>query len=283
LSQFVFVYGTLRKHEKYHHIIEGSKLVAEQAWTNGILYDTGNGYPALVSEGEQLVYGEVYSVNQNILQKLNELEGYVEGGKDNLYERKLETVFTDTGTYDAIIYYADPTSILIKTPIQIGDWKIHRIINKEDKIDYFAYGSCMDLERISLAGKVHLFREVLGAGKLPGYTIRFSVNVSDGGRADIVEEGGLVEGKVYRLNSEAIEYLYNREGVHTGLYRPAFVDIDINGKLHKNALTFIVCSKKNEVAPPDHYINEIYRGGKNILSESYVQALEEQVAKLRKR
>lgn len=281
MEQLVFVYGTLRMHEKYHHFLDGATLVAEQAWTRGKLYDTGNGYPALTEDNHHFVYGELYRVCEGTLRELDQLEGYSGQGMDNLYEKKLDAVFTDKGTFEAEIYYVKPTSKLVKTPIELGDWKVYRNLNEAEEIDYFAYGSCMDLERITKAGKAHLFEDVVGAGSLKGYSLRFTVHIHDGGRADMVEEGGIVEGKVYKLGREAVDYLYIREGVYTGMYRPALVDIDLGGVLAKNALTFLVCDKKKEVAPPKHYINEIYRGGQGILSEEYVNALEEHVARLK--
>jgi hypothetical protein len=47
----------------------------------------------------------------------------------------------------------------------------------------------------------------------------------------------------------------------------------INGKSHKNALTFLVVDKEEEVAPPSHYAAEILRGAKGYVSDSYYQKL----------
>jgi gamma-glutamylcyclotransferase (GGCT)/AIG2-like uncharacterized protein YtfP/cation transport regulator ChaC len=274
---FVFVYGTLRRHERNHYLLEGAKLVAEQAWTNGKLYDTGMGYPALQESRANVVYGELYLVSEEQLRRLDELEGYSVDGSDNLYNRKKQVISYDTGSNEAYIYtIAEHNQQMLKTPIKSGDWKEYRLRN-QDTILYFAYGSCMDQARFKLARVDHYFQKVTGTGILQGYTLRFSVNRHDGGRADIVEEGGIVEGKVYEIPADCVSYLYRREGVGSRLYRPAFVDLSINGTLYKDVLTFVVVQKGAETAPPEHYAEEIFRGGTSFLSKSYLEGLKEHI------
>jgi gamma-glutamylcyclotransferase (GGCT)/AIG2-like uncharacterized protein YtfP len=274
---FVFVYGTLRKHERNHYLLKEAELVAEQAWTEGKLFDTGYGYPALQDSSNDVVYGELYLVTEEQLWRLDELEGYSAAGKDNLYNRKKKVISYDRGKSQAYVYtIADHNQHMLKTPINSGDWKEHHLLNQEP-ILYFAYGSCMDDARFKKAQVDHYFQKVTGTGILYGYTLRYSANMNDGGRADIVEEGGIVEGKVYEIPANCVSYLYRREGVGSRLYRPAFVDLTINGTLYNEVLTFIVVNKEEETAPPVHYSEEIIRGGTGYLSESYLEELEEHI------
>lgn len=270
----VFVYGTLRKHESNHHLLEGAKCVALQSWTSGQIYDTGLGYPAMKSSDEDRVYGELYHINEQQLPLLDELEGYSGPGQKNLYNRIKQTVFTDTGSHEAYVYiiHPDHESILQKL-IELGDWKIANFQEEHGEFLYFAYGSCMDHERFKLANVDHFFQKEKGRGVLEGYQMRYTKRLDDGGRADIVEEGGEVEGIVYELPADALEYLYRREGVNINLYRPALVDVTIEGKLVNNVWTFIVVDKDEETAPPIHYATEIIRGGRGILSERYMDSL----------
>ena len=92
-------------------------------------------------------------------------------------------------------------------------------------------------------------------------------------RADIVETGGQVEGKVYEVTTDSLDYLYRREGVGIGCYRPALIDVSLDGKQFKNVLTFVVVDKEAETAPPKHYINEIFRGGSGTVSDIYLSKL----------
>ncbi|WP_456275103.1 gamma-glutamylcyclotransferase [Bacillus sp. AK128] len=269
-SHFVFVYGTLRIGETNHYLLERSSLVAEQCWTFGEMFDSGFGYPAIRKSTTSLIYGELYSVNDEELKQLDELEDYIEGGTDNLYNRISQTIHTDTKTIQAFIYVANDIRLL-QEPITHGDWKRYRLLNHEESILYFAYGSCMDDQRFIEHGVEHYFKKVKGRGVLAGYSLRFTKHSNDGGRADLVEEGGVVEGKVYEIPIEAIfNYLFDREGVNFQTYRPTFVTIETDGNILQNVLTFVVVQKKAELAPPLHYEKEIIRGANGLLSEEYV-------------
>jgi gamma-glutamylcyclotransferase (GGCT)/AIG2-like uncharacterized protein YtfP len=274
---FVFVYGTLRRHERNDYLLKDAELVAEQAWTEGKLFDTGFGYPALQESAADVVYGELYLVTEEQLHRLDELEGYSVKALDNLYNRKIQLISHDTGKTKAYIYtIAKHNSHMLKTPIKSGDWKEYHL-RKQDPILYFAYGSCMDHARFKLAKVDQYFQKVTGTGILHGYTLRYSVTMPDGGRADIVEEGGVVEGKVYEIPADCVPYLYRREGVGSRLYRPTFVDLCINGSLYNDVLTFTVVNKEAETAPPEHYSEEIIRGGTGFLSEAYLEELKNHI------
>ena len=84
----VFCYGTLRQGESNHSLNarRGTKVIGK-CWTTGKLYDTGDGYPALIQSEENKVYGEVYEVDDKLLEKIDLLEGFQEGRDHNLYDR----------------------------------------------------------------------------------------------------------------------------------------------------------------------------------------------------
>ncbi|WP_108672366.1 gamma-glutamylcyclotransferase family protein [Peribacillus acanthi] len=123
----VFVYGTLRKGERNHRLLESSTCIAKECWTTGQLFDTGNGYPAMIHSSSDKTYGELYSVTEKELKQLDHLEGYTEGGKDNLYERIQQTVYTDKGEFKAYMYVASKVNLL-KKKILNGDWKEYRLL-----------------------------------------------------------------------------------------------------------------------------------------------------------
>jgi gamma-glutamylcyclotransferase (GGCT)/AIG2-like uncharacterized protein YtfP len=278
LKHNVFVYGTLRKHERNYHLMKGAELMAEQAWTYGCLYDTGMGYPAMKESKMDKVFGELYLVTDVQLRRLDLLEGYKPGGERNLYNRKRQTIYHDTGSTQAFVYImAKHHENLLKKIIPSGDWKWHTIHKDNQSLLYFAYGSCMDDVRFKRQGVHHFFQNVIGRGTLDGYTLRFTRKAADGGRADIVEEGDAVEGKVYQISPECLPYLCKREGVASGCYRPTFVDLTLNGELVRNVLTFTVVNKDTETAPPVHYLDEILRGASSFLNEEYLVNLNNHV------
>lgn len=278
----LFVYGTLRRHETNHELIREATLIADQAWVKGELFDTGNEYPTLELNDSGMVYGELYEVSKYLLPQLDALEDYEEGNETNLYDRTKVTVYTDNGTKEALVYVnVDETSKGEK--ITHGDWKLHRIMKiHPEQVYYFAYGSCMDDERFRKAGVDHCFKNLVGAAVLKGYSMKYLFRVSDGGRADIVEDGGETEGLVYLIPYEGVEYLFAREGFYGGWYRPTFVDVEINGETIKDVLTFHVYNKMPELSPPDHYSTEILRGAKGRVSERYFHYLLTELDRLKK-
>ncbi|EJQ45058.1 hypothetical protein IEE_02539 [Bacillus cereus BAG5X1-1] len=117
----VFVYGTLRKEQTNAHYMQGATCIADGAWTYGKLFDTNEGYPAMVCSNEEKVYGEVYEVNSDVLQKLDELEEYSGNPESDLYDRITQTIyFWDIETH-AYVYVAQDREMLKKVIIS-GDW-----------------------------------------------------------------------------------------------------------------------------------------------------------------
>jgi gamma-glutamylcyclotransferase (GGCT)/AIG2-like uncharacterized protein YtfP len=278
---YVFVYGTLRKGERNHRLLEQADWIAEQCWTHGEMFNTGYGYPAIKQSNTEKVYGELYAINADELKRLDLLEGYIGGRNDNLYDRIKQPIHTDTGTVEASVYVASNES-LVNTPISSGDWRVDRFVKEQDTVLYFAYGSCMDDQRFIKHGVEHYFKQIKGRGVLEGYSLRFTKHSSDGGRADIVEEGGVVEGKVYELPVEAVtSYLYEREGVNYQTYRPTLVTVKLGHQVVSNVLTFVVVQKEAEIAPPQHYEEEIIRGATGCLSDEYVSQLIASMNKLK--
>ncbi|UGB28932.1 gamma-glutamylcyclotransferase [Metabacillus sp. B2-18] len=276
----VFVYGTLREHESNHHFLNGAVCLAKQCWTHGILFDTGLGYPAMITDKVKVIYGELYEINEMILKKLDWLEGFEAEGVDNEYERITQTIFTDHHSEQAIVYSYLHKKVENLPIINCGDWKRHLHTNTS-KLLYFAYGSCMDNERFKLGKVDHLFKNIVGCGHATNFSLAYTVHFQDGSRADMIEADDIVEGKVYEINQEALHYLYEREGVMANIYRPAFINVEINGVLHKNVLTFLVVNKKEEAAPPEHYSNEILRGAKGFVSSGYYRKLENKLLTLK--
>ena len=271
--ELVFVYGTLRKGEQYHDLLEDSRLCSALAQMNGWMADTGHGYPVLLEDGAaETVAGELYEVSDRVLAGLDRLEEYYGPGDErNEYERIQAEVLTDNGKLEAWVYvYRHPRSY---AAVSGGDWKLHRL-KREQTLLYFAYGSCMDLERIEQAGRAESFSRVEGCGVLEGFHIEFTLPLADGGRADLTERGGTAEGKLYRITPEClVNYLYEREGVSEGLYRPAVVEVLCEDGGRRDAVTFVVVDKQEETAPPVHYMKEILSGAEPVVSPGYYAAL----------
>ncbi|WP_081415054.1 gamma-glutamylcyclotransferase family protein [Ectobacillus panaciterrae] len=126
MRHLVFVYGTLRKGEKNHYLIRKAECVERNAYTHGKLYDTGFHYPAMVLDEDEKVYGELYRVDDDMLEILYRLEGYEPGRESNLYETIEAEVFSESGSYEAILFVAGNQTDLLKKRIPSGDWILYK-------------------------------------------------------------------------------------------------------------------------------------------------------------
>ncbi|WP_337020215.1 gamma-glutamylcyclotransferase [Oceanobacillus massiliensis] len=279
----LFVYGTLRKNESNDTYLKDTNCELDQAWVYGELFDTNRGFPVMKESDIQKVYGELYTVTDEQLASIDSLEGYRKDGADNLYERKMVTVHDERGRFcEAITYIAGSSFGDSQENIPTWDWKVYRYLKRETMY-YFAYGSCMDNRRFKLANVDQHFNNIIGRGKLTGFGFRFSRSSNDGAKADIVLAAGEnVEGFIYEVPVAAVDYLYEREGVFIGLYRPSIVPVSMIDGRQIEVLTFIGIDKSDESKPTEVYADEILTGAKRLLSNTYVEGLSQRIKGLMK-
>ena len=116
-KHLVFVYGTLRRGSARAMFVRfpGSKFIAE-AKVSGSLYDLG-AYPGLLlNESNSLVIGEVYEVDDEILNELDDFEAA------SNYRRKQVEISLGTLSRTCWIYEPDPEFYSLRTLISSGDW-----------------------------------------------------------------------------------------------------------------------------------------------------------------
>ncbi len=112
----LFVYGTLRSGGEAAKVLEGAELIAPASAPGG-LYDTGNGYPALVLAGGGKVHGEVWRCPAALLPRLDEHEG--------VDERLFRRVGVEVRDWPCWTYVAGPRLARLLTPdrrIPSGVW-----------------------------------------------------------------------------------------------------------------------------------------------------------------
>lgn len=86
-QKLLFVYGTLKRGCSNHHFLTGQKFVGEAHTAPGFRLFELDGHPGLVprSEDRDGVAGEVWSVDDAALVRLDGLEGLAEG----MYRREI--------------------------------------------------------------------------------------------------------------------------------------------------------------------------------------------------
>jgi gamma-glutamylcyclotransferase (GGCT)/AIG2-like uncharacterized protein YtfP len=98
----------------------------------GEIYDSPYGYPFMKQSKKKKVYGELYQIDKEELELLDALEDYRGPGERNLYDRVLETVYTDARSYQAYAYVMPKNrSCEHLTYIECGDWSVYRQLKKD--------------------------------------------------------------------------------------------------------------------------------------------------------
>ena len=116
-KHLVFVYGTLRRGgvRAMPEIFPGSKLVGG-AKVRGSLYDLG-AYPGLLlDEAGAQVAGEVYEIDEEILNGLDEIEA------SSYYVRRRVEVSVGDDEMTCWVYEPNPELYDLRTLIASGDW-----------------------------------------------------------------------------------------------------------------------------------------------------------------
>ncbi|SFA86182.1 MULTISPECIES: gamma-glutamylcyclotransferase [unclassified Bacillus (in: firmicutes)] len=272
----LFVYGLLRVNEPDHYLLKDAKCVARLSWTTGKLYDSGMAYPLMIFDSSERVYGELYEVTK---EQIIAIDLHARSQNKSIHPMRVKRdIQSDFGTFEAFVYNYDKSQMENFQKVSFGDWKCHRYLRKE-KLFYFAYGSCMDTEEFRRKKVEHLFTDIKGRGIVEKLKLAYTHTTSDGGCADLIESDEQVEGKVYEINQKALKYLFLREGVYLKIYRPAFIEIHIEGVCYANVLTFLVVNKKPETAPSEYYAMEILRGAKSVVSAEYSKKLQDDLYK----
>ena len=96
----LFVYGSLKKSGGNHCYLEDSKFIQHYKLKGHALVDLGHGFPYMIQDKNSAVYGEIYSVSEETIKKIDLLEGV-----PYLYRRML-TNYELNGTMEiAGLYY----------------------------------------------------------------------------------------------------------------------------------------------------------------------------------
>jgi gamma-glutamylcyclotransferase (GGCT)/AIG2-like uncharacterized protein YtfP len=127
-SHHLFVYGSLRsgfKNPAYQYLTQYFTYAGE-ALVKGQFYDAGKHPVAIASNNDDMIVGELYSLNNEeefswAFEQLDDYEGvHVEAGETPLYKRALVQVFQKEKIIDAWVYWFNG-SIAELTKLETGD------------------------------------------------------------------------------------------------------------------------------------------------------------------
>lgn len=116
----IFVYGTLKKGECREHVLSGQTLLTlTQTAPLYTLYNLGS-YPGLVEGGDTEVPGELWAIDDECLERLDEIEG-VSYGLYRMGEVKLNKVHAVLYGEKVMAYFYCQSTVNAK---QIGGWPV---------------------------------------------------------------------------------------------------------------------------------------------------------------
>jgi len=117
----LFVYGTLKKGHKRHHLLGGASLVGRGYIEGFSMYSINGMFPAIVPAptGNGKVYGEIYEVTEDILEECD----FIEGVHNNLYRRELVPVYIKKAEMVEAYVYIFNEGISSFERIENGKWK----------------------------------------------------------------------------------------------------------------------------------------------------------------
>jgi gamma-glutamylaminecyclotransferase len=113
-THLVFVYGTLRQSRGNHQLLEGALFHGVGNTKQKYAMYLVGGFPHVISTEQRYpIVGELYAVDDEILKKLDRLEGH-----PIYYARNEVVVIVNNVEYSAWMYFRDPKGTLL----QSGDY-----------------------------------------------------------------------------------------------------------------------------------------------------------------
>ncbi|AGE72215.1 hypothetical protein SacN8_11355 [Sulfolobus acidocaldarius N8] len=253
---YIFVYGSLRFGFELNHFLKNSRFVGLGLVEGYKMYDLGS-YPGVV-RGDSVVHGEVYEINDELLNVLDEVEDY-RGSPDDLYIReKVRVYFDDKRKYylDNVYIYVYNQDITGRDVIVDGDYS--KYVGTSAIFNYFAYAENTNDEILKARGVTKIFKKI--PVYLPDYKIVFNVECKWGYCANLTKyENGRVCGYLLMILEDELNLLDSAEKHLVRYIREVFKVYDNNGKEYY-ACAYVAPNISGEHNPTDEYKRYILEG-----------------------
>jgi gamma-glutamylcyclotransferase (GGCT)/AIG2-like uncharacterized protein YtfP len=217
----LFAYGTLLAGMRLHEMLADAHYLGP-AIIRGKLLDLGD-YAGLV-EGDAVVTGEIYEIDDPLLERLDQVEGFrPDDPAGSLYLRKDVQArrLADGTTVDAVAYFFSRATDR-EHQITCGDFRRYESEKNGGKVWVIAYGANLSTER--LAKRLKRFGPERAAqrttavlsGYLEGFRLTFNKKRHGGGppyaNIEFAGEGARCPAVVWSLTPEEIVVIDEKEG-----------------------------------------------------------------------
>ncbi|ONI46484.1 hypothetical protein AN640_03395 [Candidatus Epulonipiscium fishelsonii] len=270
----VFVYGTLMKsYSNNKHYLEDAIYLGKRVLDDYELYDLGV-YPGIVDKKGEKVKGELYHIEDYMLDELDALEG-----EGILYIRRIVDVRDEHNLYKekAYVYvYNNDVTECTKVPFSNQPWKKvskQQPCFKEEYVWYASYGSNILYERFLyyIRGGRFNQREHIGCKntRLPlkdepiliPYSLYFGNNSSmwEGKGVAFLDtdQVGITMGRMYLITKDQFEDIWKQEGNHENWYNTI---VHIGEKDGIEIVTFTNKQRRPSSSPGEAYLSIIKKG-----------------------
>jgi len=274
----LFVYGTLMKGNSNHEEFLSGARFAGYFTADGIqIYDFGN-YPLIVQNEIDKVRGEMYIVDNNLLEKLDASEA-----KANLFTRKLIKVVSENDNDDVQEAYTYVYNKDLSKNVKVSpDSKPSIAVKRNDYVWYAAYGSNLTYERflIYIKGGKYKSNEVKYGGcrnkSIPKdtrpvtipYKMYYGNESSPWGKGGIAflntQSSGQTLGRMYLITEEQFEDIARQEGPEEDWYNQSLSLGEYNGV---EIVTITNKDTRPYHNPSDNYLEVIRIGIKETYPE----------------
>ena len=121
---YIFVYGTLRVGQTYHNLLGGRSPISTTHTSPEFDLVCLGEYPAMMTDGQTSVTGEVYQIDDHTLAKLDVLEDH-----PHFYQRQYVKVTFNNEVHQVWIYLLPRLRFEGGQYIKDGDW-VHWVNSK---------------------------------------------------------------------------------------------------------------------------------------------------------
>ncbi len=257
----LFVYGSLLRGMSLSKTMENTQFLGP-AYVKADLFFLGF-YPGIVP-GAQIVFGELYEVNETVLPLIDEVEDYIElNNEKSLYLRQPIAAFRliDGEKVEANAYYYNRSSVDFPR-IESGDYRIF-MSNRESASSWLvSYGSTMSSKKIfSTLGFVPEHK----IGYVDGFERHYNVKTGINGYAfaNLSYIGGehICKSVAWKLNNEHLAKLDQSEHVPQ-IYHRVSIPFNTNDGEIISAQTYLANTNRlsANLHPGANYINLINSG-----------------------
>ncbi|MFR6098866.1 MAG: gamma-glutamylcyclotransferase [Longibaculum sp.] len=107
MKQKIFVYGTLRKGMyNYDLYLKDEDSFRQYGYIKGSLMTIrGKAYPAYITEGQDMILGEIHEVSEKTLKLIDEMERYFgKGNPNNEYNKEICDIYDENIEIENFVY-----------------------------------------------------------------------------------------------------------------------------------------------------------------------------------